>query len=84
MRQSHLALSDTFAQAVKKHREAKGFSRAVLAERSGLHQTYIGLLERNKRSPNLDTANAIAKGLNLPLSKLIIEAEKILSKDKKS
>lgn len=43
---------------------------------AGLHQTYIGLLERRKRSPNLDTAQSIAKSLGLPLSQLIIEAEK--------
>jgi transcriptional regulator with XRE-family HTH domain len=57
------------------HREAMGLSRAALAEKAGLHQTYIGLLERGERSPNLDTANAIAEALWIPLSKLIGEAE---------
>jgi transcriptional regulator with XRE-family HTH domain len=62
---------------VERHRTAKGLSRATLAERSGLHQTYIGLLERGKRSPNLDTAHAIATALDVSLSRLIQEAEKI-------
>ena len=52
-------------------------SRAALAEKAGLHQTYIGLLEREKRSPNLDTAKAIAKALNLTLAEIIKQAEKI-------
>jgi transcriptional regulator with XRE-family HTH domain len=68
-------LSDAFSRVVKEHRERKGFSRAALARKAGLHQTYIGLLEREKRSPNLDTAKAIAKALDLPLTDLIAEAE---------
>jgi len=68
--------SDSFARVVQKHREAKGFSRAALAERAGLHQTYIGLLERGQRSPNLDTAKAIANALGSSLTELISECEK--------
>lgn len=77
MSRARFVLSDSFSQVVKQHREAKGFSRAALAEKAGLHQTYIGLLERGERSPNLDTANAIAGALHIPLSKLIAEAEAI-------
>jgi DNA-binding XRE family transcriptional regulator len=58
MSRARLALSGFFSQVVKQHREAKGFSRAALAEKAGLHQTYISLLERGERSPNLDTAIA--------------------------
>lgn len=69
-------LSESFALVVQKHRVDQGLSRAALAEQSGLHQTYIGLLERGKRSPNLDTAQAIARALGLSLSRLIAESEK--------
>ena len=69
-------LSDKFAKVVKKHREGKGFSKAALAEKSGLHQTYIGLLERGERSPSLDTAKSIADALNMRLAKLIAESER--------
>ena len=70
-------MSDAFSRVVKKHREKNGFSRAALAEKAGLHQTYIGLLEREKRSPNLDTAKAIANALGLSLTEIVSEAEKI-------
>ena len=70
-------LSDSFAMVVQKHRKAKGLSRASLATGAGLHQTYIGLLERSERSPSLDTAQAIAKALDVSLSQLVIEAEKL-------
>lgn len=71
--QSHF--SDAFSRVVKKHREKLSLSRAALAKKAGLHQTYIGLLEREERSPNLDTAKAIATALGVPLKKIIAEAE---------
>jgi len=67
--------SDAFSRVVKKHREKLSLSRAALAKKAGLHQTYIGLLEREERSPNLDTAKAIATALGVPLKKIIAEAE---------
>lgn len=76
MAQAHSVLSDAFSQVVKRHREKRVLSRAALAEKSGLHQTYVDLLERGERSPNLDTAKAIADALNVPLGKLIAEAER--------
>ena len=77
------AMSDAFSQVVKKHREKCGFSRAELAQKAGLHQTYIGLLEREKRSPNLDTAKAIADALGSSLAQMIAEAEQIAAKKRK-
>lgn len=73
-------LSDAFAQMVAKYRQAQKLSKAALAERAGLHQTYIGLLERGHRSPNLDTAKAISRALGLSLADLIEEAEKLHKK----
>ena len=70
-------LSDSFAAVVEKRRKQKRLSRAALAAQAGLHQTYIGLLERGERSPNLDTAHAIAKSLGTSLSRMIAEAEKM-------
>ena len=70
-------MSDAFSRVVKKHREKMGLSRAALAKKAGLHQTYIGLLEREKHSPNLDTAKAIAGALGISLAKMIGESERI-------
>jgi len=50
-------------------------SRQALAQRAGLHQTYIGMIERGLSNPSLDTANAIAEALEIPFSKLIAETE---------
>jgi ribosome-binding protein aMBF1 (putative translation factor) len=77
MAQTQSPMSDAFSRVVKRHRERKGLSRAALAKMAGLHQTYIGLLEREQRSPNLDTAKAIADALGLRLAQMITEAENI-------
>lgn len=84
MQRKPMELSDSFALVVQKHRKEKGLSRAALALSAGVHQTYIGLLERTKRSPNLDTAQAIAKSLGVPLSQLILQAEGIQAKKPKA
>ena len=83
MRQVRLTLSDAFSQVVAKHRVKKSLSRAALARLAGLHQTYIGLLERGERTPNLDTANAIAQALSKPLGELIAEAGKLQKPSKR-
>jgi transcriptional regulator with XRE-family HTH domain len=67
--------SDAFALVLQRHRTARNLSRQALAQKAGLHQTYIGLIERGLSNPSLDAANAIAKALEIPLSKLIAEAE---------
>jgi ribosome-binding protein aMBF1 (putative translation factor) len=67
MAQTQTPISDAFSRVVKKHRERKGISRAPLAATAGLHQIYIGLLELEERSPNLDRAKAIAKALGMKL-----------------
>jgi transcriptional regulator with XRE-family HTH domain len=68
--------SDSFSEVIKELRERKKLSRNALAKKAGLHQTYIGLLERGHRSPNLDTAKAIAQALDMPLAALVSRAER--------
>lgn len=75
-------LSDAFAAVLTRRREARGFSKAALAERAGLHQTYIGMLESGKSSPTLDSANLLAKALGVTLEKMIAEAQIVCGKAK--
>jgi len=41
-----------------------------LAEMTGLHQNMIGLLERGKRNPSLETVVKLARGLEVHPSRL--------------
>lgn len=77
MRRRRLDFSDAFALVLEKHRTAKKLSKQELAQKAGLHQTYIGMIERGVSNPSLDTANAIAEALEVPFAKLIAEAEAV-------
>jgi len=69
------SLSKQFGNAVRNRRTAAGLSQEKLAEKAGLHPTYIGMVERGIRNPTLDVAGRIAKALKVELPKLIEEAQ---------
>ena len=48
-------------------RKKKGLTQEELADRCGLHWTYIGGLERGERNPTLSTMQKIANGLAVNL-----------------
>jgi len=76
MRRRSLEFSDAFAVVLQRQREANKLSRQALAQKAGLHQTYVGMIERGLSNPSLDTASALAEALEIPFSKLIAETEK--------
>ena len=59
------SLSDAFPSVLKQLREEKGLSQDTLADKAGLHRTYISLLESGKRIPSLDTLEKIAIAINI-------------------
>jgi len=60
----------TFGQAVRAERERQGISQEELADRSGLHRTYIGGIERGERNIGLLNVLRIAKALRTSASDL--------------
>ena len=65
----------SFANAVRRHRRRVGLTQEALAEKAGLHPTYISMIENGHKVPTLDAAYRISTGLGVRLSKLIGEAE---------
>ena len=63
-------------EEIKKTRIKLGYSQEDLASRAGVHRTYISLLERNKKSPTLDTLIKICKALEISASKIIARMER--------
>lgn len=59
---------------LKEQREIRGISGSQLAERSGLNQSAISLLDRGKRKPTLDTLVRIAAVLEIELGHVLLEA----------
>lgn len=64
-------VSKAFGIAVRSQRTKLGFSQETLAEKAGVHPTYVGLVERGKRSPTLRVAHALAKALKTELPRLL-------------
>ena len=56
-------LQPAFGAALRRSRLARAASQEELAERSGLHWTYISELERGLKSPTLATIVALAGAL---------------------
>lgn len=65
----------SFAAVVRVHRRRAGLTQEALAERAGLHPTYISMIENGHKVPTLEAARQLASGLGVRLSKLIAEAE---------
>jgi transcriptional regulator with XRE-family HTH domain len=60
-----------FGRRVRQHREAAGLSQEALAERAGLHRTYVGSLERGERNLALLNLLALAEALGVPPASLV-------------
>ena len=72
-----------FGLAVRYYRENLGFSQEELADRCGLHRTYISDIERGNRNVSLENIEAISKGLNITLVDLfrrIVEQQNLNKK----
>ena len=48
-----------------------GWSQEELADRCGLHRTYIGAIERSERNVSIDNIDRIAKAFGISASELI-------------
>lgn len=59
-----------FGLRVAELRRRLNISQEELAERCGVHRTYIGSIERGEKSPTLNTIEKFASGLNVCLTDL--------------
>lgn len=76
MSERGFVVSEIVAQLVADARRQEGLSMDQLADRAGVHRTYVGLLERRSRQPTLAVAANLAEALGLSLSELVAKAER--------
>lgn len=66
---------DLFGQVLREVRKTRGLSQEELAFESGYHPTYIGQVERGKKSPSLRAITRLAKALSTSGSDLLTRLE---------
>jgi transcriptional regulator with XRE-family HTH domain len=60
-----------FGERIKTLRKERGWSQEKLAEETGFHRTYIGMIERGERNPSLININIFAETLEVNISELL-------------
>ncbi|HTY60272.1 MAG TPA: helix-turn-helix domain-containing protein, partial [Bacteroidota bacterium] len=68
-------IQSPLGSALKRRRLALGLSQEELANRAGLHRTYITDVERGSRNPSLETIQKLARALEVPLSDVFLQIE---------
>jgi len=61
-----------FGNKVRQERIKRNLSQEELAEKVGVHRTYMGMIERAEKNITLLNIEKIANALDLPLSKLFL------------
>jgi transcriptional regulator with XRE-family HTH domain len=69
-----------FAEVLRRHRKEKKLSQESLAEQADLSSKMISLIERGERTPSITVADAIARGLSVPLWRLVKDADELRRK----
>ncbi len=64
-------LLNAFGQRIKQLRTAKALSQEQLAEQTGFHRTYIGMIERGERNLSLSNIGVFAKFFEMSVSDLL-------------
>jgi transcriptional regulator with XRE-family HTH domain len=60
-----------FGAVIAEMRRSAGFSQEALAERAGVHRTYVSQLERGLKSPTLAVLMKLAEALDTKPSKIL-------------
>ncbi len=73
----HSPEHQALGRAVLVARARQAVSQDELGARSGLHRNYIGAMERGEINATFAVLLKLARGLDMPLSRLIAEAEQV-------
>ena len=65
-----------FGAAVRRLRVAQGLSQEALADRAGIHRTYVGDVERGTRNVSLINIERLAVALDVDLAGLMQQVER--------
>ena len=64
-------LINAFGNRIRTLRTARGLSQEQLAELTGFHRTYIGMIERGERNLSLSNIGVFARVFEMSVSELM-------------
>ena len=70
-------LRGCFGNIVRARRKGLGISQEELAERAGLHRTYVADIERGARNPSLESISKLARALELSIAALFSSSDPV-------
>lgn len=63
-------IQERLGQKLRRLREEKGVSQEELSKEAGLDRTYVGKIERGKKSPSLNTVEKLGDALGVEVWEL--------------
>ncbi len=69
-------IARAFGQRVRTLRTKQGISQEELADRCGVHRTYMGRIERGETNITLTNIHKVARGLGVSVASLVDEAKR--------
>lgn len=60
-----------FGNRIRELRNEKEWSQETLADKTGFHRTYIGMIERGERNLSLKNVEVFARSFGLSISELL-------------
>ena len=68
-------LRKVLAENLRTRRASLGLSQEALADKAGLHRTYVGSVERAERNISIDNIERLATALSTTAKALLTDAE---------
>jgi transcriptional regulator with XRE-family HTH domain len=65
------AETEALGARIKSLRQAASLTQEQVADRSGLHVTYVASVESGKRNPSFLSLKSLSKGIGIPMSELL-------------
>ncbi|HTP51579.1 MAG TPA: helix-turn-helix transcriptional regulator [Anaeromyxobacteraceae bacterium] len=66
-----MTLAQRFSHNLRHERERRKMSQFALSKRAGMSTSYVSMLERNQRTPPLETLSKLAKALKVSPTSLL-------------
>jgi len=69
-------LGQKLGKRIRALRQSKKWTLEMLAERAGMHVTYLSSIEHGHRNPTLNVLASLARGMAISLSDLLVGVDK--------